>query len=86
MGTLLTVEEAAEVLRLKRGTVYNLVATRKIRHSRVGCGHGRIVIPADAIEEYLSQTTVGVEEGTKEPLPPPPPKKTLPAFKHIRVS
>jgi excisionase family DNA binding protein len=86
MSKLLTVEEAARVLRLRRGTVYSLVATKKIRHARVGCGRGRIVIPAEAIEEYLAQTTVGVEEGVPEPSPPPRRQKPRPAFKHIRVS
>ena len=73
-------------LRLKPGTVYSLIAARKLRHSRVGLGRGRIVIPAEAVEEYLAGTTVGAEEDAERP-----PKTTATpdrrrAFKHIRVN
>ena len=85
MDTLLTVAEVATTLRLKPGTVYSLVAARKLRHSRVGLGRGRIVIPADAIEEYLAGTTVGAEEAERPPKTAAAPNRR-PAFKHIRVN
>lgn len=58
MGGLLTVKEAAPLLRLSTAIVYALVAAKKIRHQRVGMGRGKILIPADAITEYLAKGTV----------------------------
>lgn len=54
----LTVKEAAPQLRLSVASVYALCAGRKLRHQRVGVGRGKIVIPADAIDEYLAKGTV----------------------------
>ena len=80
MARLYTVKEAAAELRLSAGSVYSLCSSRKLRHQRVGGnGRGKILIPADAIEEYLSKTTVGVEEAVKQP---PRPRRV---YKHIRV-
>lgn len=83
----LTLKEAAALLRLSPGSVYQLCATRKLRHRRVGPnGRGKILIPADAIEEYLAQATVGVEEAAESAPPLPSRPKAAPAFKHIRVN
>lgn len=54
----LTVKEAAPVLRLSAASVYALCAAKKLRHQRVGIGRGKIVIPPDAITEYLAKGTV----------------------------
>lgn len=54
----LTVKEAAESMRVSPATVYALCAARKLRHQRVGVGRGKIVIPPDAIAEYLAVGTV----------------------------
>ncbi len=80
----LTIKEAAALLRLSPGSVYQLCASRKLRHRRVGPnGRGKILIPTDAIEEYLAGATVE----TAEIAPPPRSRsKPAPAFKHIRVS
>jgi excisionase family DNA binding protein len=53
-----TVKEAAAKLRLSAASVYALCAARKLRHQRVGVGRGKIVIPHDAIDEYLARATV----------------------------
>jgi excisionase family DNA binding protein len=53
-----TVKEAAPLLRLSAASVYALCAAKKLRHQRVGVGRGKILIPPDAIEEYLSKGTV----------------------------
>lgn len=55
---LLTVKEAAPRLRLSPPSVYALCAARRLRHQRVGVGRGKILIPADAIAEYLAKGTV----------------------------
>jgi excisionase family DNA binding protein len=55
---LLTVAQASERLGVKPGLVYQLVATRRLRHCRIGRGRGVIRIPEDAIEEYLRSVTV----------------------------
>lgn len=65
----MTVQQAADRLGVKAGTVYALCAARKLRHYRVGLGRGRIVVPPEAVEEYLA--SVCVEPGTadeEEPL------------------
>ncbi len=54
----LTVKEAAPLLGLSLASVYALCAGRRIRHARVGIGRGKIVIPPDAVAEYLSGGTV----------------------------
>jgi excisionase family DNA binding protein len=57
MGPL-TVKEAAQVLRLSAATVYALCSKRQLRHQRVGVGRGKILIPPEAIEEYLAKGRV----------------------------
>ena len=51
-------KEAAPRLRLSAASVYALCAAKKIRHQRVGVGRGKILIPPDAIDEYLAKGTV----------------------------
>src|SRR5437016_1214012 len=53
-----TVKDAAPLLRLSPASVYALCAAKKLRHQRVGVGRGKIVIPPDAITEYLAKGTV----------------------------
>ena len=55
---LLTVKEAAVELRVSAATVYALCSARKLRHQRVGVGRGKILVPPDAVTEYLSKGTV----------------------------
>lgn len=55
---LLTVKEAAERLRLSPASVYALCSARKLRHQRVGVGRGKILVPSDAVSEYLAKGTV----------------------------
>ncbi|MDB5307960.1 MAG: DNA-binding protein [Gemmataceae bacterium] len=54
----LTVREAAVELRCSAATVYALCSARKLRHQRVGVGRGKILVPADAVDEYLAKGTV----------------------------
>ncbi len=54
----MTVKEAAERLDLSVATIYQLCATRKIRHERHGVGRGTIRISEDAIDEYRQSVTV----------------------------
>lgn len=54
----LTIKEAAAELRCSAATVYALCAARKLRHQRVGVGRGKILVPPDAIDEYLAKGTV----------------------------
>lgn len=58
MTALLTVREAAERLRISEATVYALCSARKLRHQRVGLGRGKVLIPSDAVTEYLVKGTV----------------------------
>jgi excisionase family DNA binding protein len=77
---LLTVKEAAERLNVSAATVYLLCATRRIRHSRVGVGRGKIGIPEEAVAEYLKGREVGPE------LPKPPPShRSRVKFQHLRL-
>jgi excisionase family DNA binding protein len=56
----LTVKEAAGRMRLSAASVYALCATKKLRHTRVGVGRGKIIIEPGAIVEYLAKGTVSV--------------------------
>ncbi|WP_168218903.1 helix-turn-helix domain-containing protein [Limnoglobus roseus] len=58
MTPSLTVKEAATCLRLSPAAVYGLCAAKLLRHQRVGVGRGKILIPPDAIDEYLARGTV----------------------------
>lgn len=60
--TLHTVKEAAAKLRISAATVYALCNAKKLRHQRVGVGRGKILIPADAVTEYLATGTVASTE------------------------
>ncbi|WP_171475774.1 helix-turn-helix domain-containing protein [Frigoriglobus tundricola] len=75
----LTVKEAAAQMRVSAATVYALCAARKLRHQRVGVGRGKILIPPDAVTEYLAKGTVPSAEGAV----PPPARKVLKTFEHL---
>jgi len=62
MASPLTVPEAARELRLSPASIYALCAAKKLRHQRVGLGRGKIVIPPDALIEYLARGTVKSSE------------------------
>jgi excisionase family DNA binding protein len=66
---LLTVKEAADRLRLSPASVYALCAGRKLRHQRVGVGRGKILVPSDAVSEYLAKGTVKSAEPHPAALP-----------------
>jgi excisionase family DNA binding protein len=75
----MTVKQAAERLGLSAQVVYLLCARRLLRHSRVGLGRGKIVIPEEAIAEYLKSREVG-------PLvAPPTPARPKVKTTHLRL-
>lgn len=51
---VLTVDEAAERLRVSRWTVYNLIRSNQLRTIKIG---RRRLVPADALTECLDQLT-----------------------------
>ena len=59
---LLTVKEAAKLLRVSDNTCYELIRQRRIPHIRLG---RRILIPRRGLEEWIHQ-----EAGLPEPPPP----------------
>ena len=75
----LTVAEAAPLLRLSAASVYALCAAKKLRHQRVGVGRGKIIIPSDSIDEYLSKRTIASIEGA----PAAPAQKKGKAFTNL---
>jgi excisionase family DNA binding protein len=75
-----TVHQAADRLDVSEGTVYALCARRRLRHSRVGLGRGKISISEDAISEYLK----GAEVGLAEPGPTPVSRPRV-TFKHLHL-
>jgi hypothetical protein len=58
MTKQLTVKEASTELRVSIATLYALCSARKLKHVRVGVGRGKILVPLEAIEEYLKNGTV----------------------------
>lgn len=46
------VEEAAELLRISRWKVYDLIRTNELRSVKIG---GRRLVPQRAIEEYVTR-------------------------------
>jgi excisionase family DNA binding protein len=67
---LLTVSEAAKLLRISRGLVYELVRQERIPFIRLG---RRLLIPRRGLEEWIAR-----EAG----LPPPPPSTPLVSQRH----
>jgi len=51
---VLTVDEAAERLRVSRWTLYNLIRSNQLRTVKIG---RRRLVPANALAEYLDQLT-----------------------------
>jgi excisionase family DNA binding protein len=64
---LYTVKEAAEYLGLSASLIYGLCSRRKLRHERHGLGRGKILIPADALDEYRRSVTVGAGDASCAP-------------------
>lgn len=58
--TLFTVAQAAELMQISNSLLYALIEKRKIRHHRLGVGHGAIRISQQDIHEFLDSTTVGI--------------------------
>ena len=57
---LFTVAQAAELLQVSRSLLYTLIEQRKIRHHRLGLGHGAIRISRQNLQDFLDSTTVGL--------------------------
>ncbi|SNR96321.1 helix-turn-helix domain-containing protein [Actinomadura mexicana] len=51
---VLTVDEAAERLRVSRWTLYNLIRSNQLRTVKIG---RRRLVPVNALVEYLDQLT-----------------------------
>jgi excisionase family DNA binding protein len=52
MNDVLTIDEAAEQLRVSRWTLYNLIRTNRLRTIKIG---RRRLVPASALAECLDQ-------------------------------
>lgn len=75
---MFTVKQAADRLGVSVSLMYGLVAAKKVRHERHGLGRGVIRIPAEALDEYRLDCTVG--QGVKPPAPRPKVR-----LRHLRV-
>jgi excisionase family DNA binding protein len=71
---LYSVKQAAQKLACSVALVYQLCSKRLLRHVRIGVGRGKIVIPEEAIAEYLK----GREFDPIEPKPPSETKMGMP--------
>ena len=78
----MTVQQAAVRLGCSAGTVYALVAARRLRASRVGLGRGKIAISEEAIAEYLAATESGPSVGLAASVPVAKPKLK---FEHLKI-
>ena len=52
MNDLLTIDEAAERLRVSRWTIYNLIRSNRLHTIRIG---RRRLVPATAVSDFLDQ-------------------------------
>lgn len=81
---LLTVGEVAERLRVSLATVYQLIATNKIAHLRIGVRRGAIRVRLNDLEIYIAsmlnviEPPKEVENVSHEIIPPV-------TFKHLRL-
>jgi excisionase family DNA binding protein len=88
---LLTVKEAADLLKLSCGAVYALCQAGKLPHHRLGLGRGAVRIDRKDLLNYIEACKIGAApvRGGGPALPPAetPTQKWLPAggFKHLRV-
>jgi excisionase family DNA binding protein len=89
---LLTVKEAAEMLRLSSAAVYALCKAGTLAHHRLGRGRGAVRIDQKDLFAYVEACKAGAApvRGGGPPSPPPPapaPQRPLPAgvFEHLRV-
>jgi excisionase family DNA binding protein len=64
-----TIKVAACRLGMSEKTLYALCARKQIRHVRVGPRRGKLLIPEDAIDEYLKRQTVEVASEADEAPP-----------------
>jgi excisionase family DNA binding protein len=75
-----SVKEAALQLGVSPSTLYNLIASKRIVHQRIGLKRGRIIITDDALEEFRRSITVRPVVGTDgaaHAAPPPAPRPKL---------
>ncbi len=89
---LLTVKEAANLLKLSRGAVYALCKAGTLPHHRLGLGRGAVRIDRKDLIAYVEACKTGTTpvRGSGPSLPPTgssAAQKRLPAggFKHLRV-
>jgi excisionase family DNA binding protein len=91
---LLTVKEAADLLKLSAGAVYALCKSGTLPHHRLGQGRGAIRIDRQDLLAYVEACRTGTgaapvtRGGVPQPVPETPaPKGRLPVggFKHLRV-
>ncbi|MGH9885556.1 MAG: helix-turn-helix domain-containing protein [bacterium] len=82
---VLTVEEAAKLLRVNRNTVYEAVARRALPHRRLG---RRIVFSKAALLEWLAAGTRGASAPTAAPasMSPQPQPRALPQFTNAQYT
>lgn len=71
------VKEAARRMEVSPATVYALVASGRLRCSRIGIGRGTIRISDDQLADYLRGTEPVIKAAT--------PAQAMPKLKHIRL-
>jgi excisionase family DNA binding protein len=75
----LTVPEVAKRLKISPATVYQLCASRKLAHVRLGAGRGAIRIKEEDLLAFLAGRTVRPEE-------PAAPLPTQVKLKHLKIN
>ncbi|HEX3151160.1 MAG TPA: helix-turn-helix domain-containing protein [Gemmataceae bacterium] len=74
-----TVKAAALRMNVSEKTIYALCAAKKLRHVRVGVRNGKLLVPDDAIEDYLRSNTVSGAASV------PAPRAAKVKLQHLRV-
>lgn len=75
----MTVKQAAARMEVSPGTVYQLIASGRLRCYRIGNGRGVIRIAEEHVQEYLKSA-----EERQKPSPSCSAPRPLPFLKHLR--
>lgn len=76
---LLRVPDVAKHLNCSTSLVYDLIASKRLGHHRIGRGQGGVRVSEEQLQAFLTQTEAGPERTGGDPSPPIPLRKIKPS-------